>query len=107
LRLRAGNFTKLAAALTSAGLVDDLKGAGPFTVFAPTDEAFAKLSATPTGDALANVLLYHVVSGIAGPLDLKDKGVLTTLSGSPGVGRDVEWREDRGRNDHEDERGRE
>jgi transforming growth factor-beta-induced protein len=81
----AGNFTKLAAALASANLVDALKGPGPFTVFAPTDEAFAKLAAAPMGDALANVLQYHVLSGIAGPLDLKDKGVVTTLSGSPAL----------------------
>lgn len=81
----AGKFTKLAEALTSANLVNDLKGEGPFTVFAPTDDAFAKLSAAPTGDALKNVLLYHVVSGVAGPLDLKDKGLLTTLSGSPAL----------------------
>jgi transforming growth factor-beta-induced protein len=79
----AGSFTKLAAALTAAGLVDDLKGAGPFTVFAPTDAAFDKLAATPSGEALINVLLSHVVSGVAGPLDLKDKGVLTARSGTP------------------------
>jgi transforming growth factor-beta-induced protein len=81
----AGNFKSLAAALTSANLVAALKGPGPFTVFAPTDEAFAKLTAAPTGDALANVLQYHVVSGIVSPLDLKDKGVVTTLSGSPAL----------------------
>jgi transforming growth factor-beta-induced protein len=81
--IAAGSFGKLAAALTAAGLVDDLKGAGPFTVFAPTDAAFDKLAAVPGGDALVKVLLSHVVSGVAGPLDLKDKGVLTTLSGTP------------------------
>ncbi|HKP57526.1 MAG TPA: fasciclin domain-containing protein, partial [Polyangiales bacterium] len=81
----AGKFTRLAKALTDAGLVETLKGAGPFTVFAPTDDAFAKLSAVPSGDALKNVLLYHVVMGQAGPLDLKDKGVLTTVSGSPAL----------------------
>ena len=43
--VEAGQFNTLAAALTAAGLVDTLKGAGPFTVFAPTDEAFAKLPA--------------------------------------------------------------
>jgi len=47
----AGNFKTLAAALTAAGLVETLKGTGPFTVFAPTDEAFAKLPAG-TVDAL-------------------------------------------------------
>ncbi len=83
--IAAGSFTQLAAALTAAGLVDDLKGDGPFTVFAPTDAAFAKLSAAPTGDALETVLKYHVLSGVAGPLDLKDKGVVTTLAGSPAL----------------------
>ena len=79
----AGKFTKLAAALTSANLVNDLKGAGPFTVFAPTDDAFAKLSAAPTGDALKNVLLYHVISGAVSPADLKEGGAAVTLAGSP------------------------
>ena len=66
-----GRFTTLAAALGAAGLVDTLKGEGPFTVFAPTDDAFAKL---PEGtvatlllpenlDQLKSILLYHVVSG--------------------------------------------
>jgi len=66
----AGSFTTLAAALTAAGLVDTLKGTGPFTVFAPTDQAFAKLPAgtveallkDPTSQ-LAEILKYHVVSG--------------------------------------------
>jgi transforming growth factor-beta-induced protein len=79
----AGNFTKLAQALTTAELVDDLQGEGPFTVFAPTDAAFAKLSAAPTGDALKSVLLYHVLNGTVGPADLKEGGAATTLSGSP------------------------
>ncbi len=65
----AGKFTTLAKALTEAGLVDTLKGKGPFTVFAPTDEAFAKL---PKGaleallkdkKQLTAVLTYHVVAG--------------------------------------------
>ena len=66
-----GNFKTLATALTAAGLVDTLKGDGPFTVFAPNDEAFAKL---PKGtvetllkpenkDKLIDILTYHVVSG--------------------------------------------
>jgi uncharacterized surface protein with fasciclin (FAS1) repeats len=65
----AGSFKTLAAALTAAGLVDTLKGAGPFTVFAPTDEAFAALpEGTLEGlladpEALKEILLYHVVSG--------------------------------------------
>jgi uncharacterized surface protein with fasciclin (FAS1) repeats len=65
----AGSFTTLAKALQAAGLVETLKGPGPFTVFAPTDEAFAKLPAG-TLDALlkdkaklTKVLTYHVVSG--------------------------------------------
>lgn len=67
----AGKFKTLAAALKAAGLVDTLKGDGPFTVFAPTDEAFAKL---PEGtvesllkpenkEKLVAILTYHVVSG--------------------------------------------
>lgn len=65
----AGSFKTLAAALQAANLVETLKGEGPYTVFAPTDEAFAKL---PEGtveallkdkDALTEILLYHVVSG--------------------------------------------
>ncbi len=79
----AGNFTALAGALTDAELVDDLQGEGPFTVFAPTDAAFQALSSVPSGQALIDVLLYHVVSGVVGPLDLKDEGVATTLGGSP------------------------
>ena len=65
----AGNFKTLAAALTAAGLVDTLKGTGPFTVFAPTDEAFAKLPAGTVGALLKDlpklkgILTYHVVSG--------------------------------------------
>ena len=79
----AGSFGTLAGALTAANLIDDLKGPGPFTVFAPTDAAFAKLSAVPAGDALMNVLLYHVLSGTVGPTDLKEGGAATTLAGSP------------------------
>jgi uncharacterized surface protein with fasciclin (FAS1) repeats len=66
---KAGSFKTLLAAATAAGLVDTLKGAGPFTVFAPSDEAFAKLPAgTVEGllkdpEALGQILLYHVVSG--------------------------------------------
>ena len=65
----AGSFKTLAKLLTDAGLVETLKGAGPFTVFAPTDEAFAKVPKA-TLDALAadkdklrKVLTYHVVPG--------------------------------------------
>ncbi len=65
----AGSFTTLATALEAAGLVDTLKGEGPFTVFAPTDEAFAKLPEGALDELIANpdklkaVLLYHVVEG--------------------------------------------
>lgn len=67
----AGQFKTLAAALTAAGLIDTLKGDGPFTVFAPTDEAFAKLPAgtvenllkPENKEKLKAILLYHVVSG--------------------------------------------
>ncbi len=66
-----GRFTTLVAALQAAGLVETLKGEGPFTVFAPTDEAFAKLPAGTIDNlllpenkqALTDILLYHVVSG--------------------------------------------
>jgi uncharacterized surface protein with fasciclin (FAS1) repeats len=67
----AGKFNTLVAAVKAAGLVDTLKGPGPFTVFAPTDEAFAKLPAgtletllQPENKAkLRSILLYHVVAG--------------------------------------------
>lgn len=67
--VKAGSFNTLVAAVKAAGLVDTLKGEGPFTVFAPTDEAFAKLPADALKalladkQALRKVLLYHVVSG--------------------------------------------
>jgi uncharacterized surface protein with fasciclin (FAS1) repeats len=67
----AGQFKTLAAALEAAGLIDALKGDGPFTVFAPTDEAFAKLPAgtvetllkPENKEKLKAILLYHVVPG--------------------------------------------
>ncbi len=67
----AGPFKSLTAALQAAGLVDTLKGKGPFTVFAPTDEAFAKLPAGTVEDLLkpehkeklVGILTYHVVPG--------------------------------------------
>jgi len=67
----AGSFKTLATALTAAGLVDTLKGKGPFTVFAPTDEAFARLPASTLQDLLkpenkarlTAILTYHVVPG--------------------------------------------
>ena len=65
----AGQFKTLATALTAAGLIDTLKGKGPFTVFAPTDEAFAKVPKADLDALLADkakltaVLTYHVVPG--------------------------------------------
>jgi uncharacterized surface protein with fasciclin (FAS1) repeats len=65
----AGSFNTLAKALTEAGLIETLKGKGPLTVFAPTDEAFAKLPAGTLENLLqdkaklAAVLTYHVVPG--------------------------------------------
>jgi uncharacterized surface protein with fasciclin (FAS1) repeats len=78
----------LEAAVIAAGLADDLSGEGPFTVFAPTDDAFAALPEgtldalleDPTGD-LANILLYHVVSGKVMSTDLSDGQTATTLLG--------------------------
>jgi len=82
------NHTTLETAVIAAGLADDLSGDGPFTVFAPTDAAFAALPAgvldallaDPTG-ALAQVLLYHVVSGEALSSDLSNGQIITTLQG--------------------------
>jgi uncharacterized surface protein with fasciclin (FAS1) repeats len=67
----AGQFKTLAAAVTAAGLAETLKGTGPYTVFAPTDEAFAKLPAATVEnllkpenkDQLTAILTYHVVAG--------------------------------------------
>jgi uncharacterized surface protein with fasciclin (FAS1) repeats len=67
--VKNGNFTTLVTAIEAAGLVDTLKGEGPFTVFAPTDAAFAKVPADTLNalladkTALAGVLTYHVVAG--------------------------------------------
>ena len=83
----AGTFKSLAAALQAAGLVQTLKGPGPFTVFAPTDEAFAKI---PKADLdallkdkpkLTAVLTYHVFAGNAGSADLKQLKDLSTVQG--------------------------
>ena len=83
----AGNFKTLATALQAAGLVDTLKGKGPFTVFAPTDEAFAKV---PKADLeallkdkakLTAVLTYHVVAGKVMAADVK-AGKVKTVQGS-------------------------
>jgi len=82
-----GRFTTLAAALQAAGLVDALKGEGPFTVFAPTDDAFAKL---PEGTvealladipALSDILLYHVAEGQLFAADVLALEKIETLQG--------------------------
>lgn len=86
---KAGSFKTLAAAIKAAGLIDALNGEGPFTVFAPTDEAFANL---PDGtvenllkpenrEALQGILKYHVVSGRVYSDQLLGEGALKTLNG--------------------------
>lgn len=84
----AGSFMTLLAAAEAAGLVDTLNGAGPFTVFAPTDEAFAAL---PEGTveglledpaALSEILLYHVVSGEVLAADVVGLTSATSVQGS-------------------------
>ena len=83
----AGQFTTLAKALGAAGLVETLKGAGPFTVFAPTDAAFAKLPAGTLEKLLADkaqltrVLTYHVVPGRLMAADVVRAKSLTTVAG--------------------------
>jgi uncharacterized surface protein with fasciclin (FAS1) repeats len=87
--VEAGSFTTLATALQAAGLVDVLKGEGPFTVFAPTDEAFAKLpegtieSLLADTDALTKVLTYHVVPGAVMAEQVVGLSEATTVEGSP------------------------
>jgi uncharacterized surface protein with fasciclin (FAS1) repeats len=86
----AGSFNTLATALTAAGLVDTLKGDGPFTVFAPTDEAFAKLPAgtvedllkPENKDKLIAVLTYHVVAGKVKAKQVVTLDSATTVQGS-------------------------
>ncbi|KQI69844.1 Nex18 symbiotically induced protein [Loktanella sp. 3ANDIMAR09] len=86
--VEAGNFTTLVAAVEAAGLVETLKGEGPFTVFAPTDEAFAALpEGTVEGlladpEALAAVLTYHVVPGAVMSTDLTDGMNAATVNGA-------------------------
>jgi uncharacterized surface protein with fasciclin (FAS1) repeats len=86
----AGNFKTLAAALKAADLVTTLKGKGPFTVFAPTDEAFAKLPKGTLEDLLkpenkkklAGILTYHVVSGKVMAADVVKLKKAKTVQGS-------------------------
>ncbi len=83
----AGNFNTLAAALQAADLVETLKGSGPFTVFAPTDAAFAKIPKEVLDALLADkaklstVLTYHVVPGKVMAKDVK-AGMVKTVEGS-------------------------
>ena len=83
----AGDFKTLAAALEKAGLIDTLKGKGPFTVFAPTDAAFAKVpkkdldALLADKSKLASVLTYHVVPGSVMAKDVK-AGKVKTVQGS-------------------------
>ena len=94
--VKSADHTTLVAAVKAAGLVDTLKGPGPFTVFAPTNEAFAKLPAGTVDnlvkpenkETLTKILTYHVVPGRLTVADLKKqikagggKAVLTTVNG--------------------------
>jgi transforming growth factor-beta-induced protein len=86
----AGSFNTLVAAVKAAGLVETLKGPGPFTVFAPTDEAFAKLPKGTLDDLLkpenkeklAGILTYHVVSGKVMAADVVKLKKAKTVQGS-------------------------
>ncbi len=84
----AGDFSTLLAAAEAAGLVDTLQGDGPFTVFAPTDEAFAALpegtldSLLADPEALKEILLYHVVSGSVMASDVVGLDTATSVQGS-------------------------
>ncbi len=85
----AGSFNTLVAAVKAAGLVETLKGEGPFTVFAPTDDAFAKLPAgtlddllkPENKDKLAAILTYHVVSGKVMAKDVMTMKEAKTVNG--------------------------
>lgn len=87
--VNSGSFQTLVTAVQAAGLVDTLKSPGPFTVFAPTDEAFAKL---PPGTVqtlvqnipqLTRILTYHVVPGKLTSADIAKVDSLTSVEGSP------------------------
>ena len=96
--INSKDHTTLVAAVKAAGLVDTLSGPGPFTVFAPTNEAFAKLPAGTVDtlvkpenkDTLVKILTYHVVSGTMTAANIKaaikaghGKATLTTVQGEP------------------------
>ncbi len=102
--VQAGTFKTLVAAVQAAGLVDTLNGPGPFTVFAPTDEAFSKLPAgtveallqdTPK---LKNILLYHVVPGKVMADDATNLTSVKTVQGQE-IKIDASEKEELGRND--------
>lgn len=84
----AGSFNTLATALTEAGLIETLKGEGPFTVFAPTDAAFAKIPEADLNailadkDQLTAILTYHVVAGKVLAADVLKLDSATTVEGS-------------------------
>lgn len=84
----AGTFTTLATALTKANLIDTLSGDGPFTVFAPTDAAFAKIpketldAVLADKDKLTKILTYHVVSGKVMASDVSKMTSAKTVEGS-------------------------
>ncbi|MDO9527012.1 MAG: fasciclin domain-containing protein, partial [Gemmobacter sp.] len=88
--IAAGSFTTLVAAVQAAGLVDTLKGEGPFTVFAPTDAAFAALPAgtvedllkPENKDKLTAVLTYHVIPGKVMSTDLSEGLKAATVNGA-------------------------
>lgn len=85
--IAAGNFQTLVTAVQAAGLVETLKGAGPFTVFAPTDEAFAALPAgtlealLQDKEQLTAILTYHVVPGKVMAADVVGLSTATTVNG--------------------------
>src|ERR1700728_2598490 len=102
--VNSADHTTLVAAVKAAGLVDTLKGPGPFTVFAPTNEAFAKLPAGTVDtllkpenkDTLTKILTYHVVAGKVGAMDLKKMikdgngtATLKTVSGGTLTAKEV------------------
>ena len=87
--LSAGNFSTLAAALGAGGLIETLKGDSPFTVFAPTDEAFSKIAPETLSallkpenkERLLAILTYHVVSGRVSADEVTDLESATSLQG--------------------------
>ena len=88
--IKAGSFNTLVAAVQAAGLVETLKSKGPFTVFAPTDEAFSQLDKATlesllkpeNKDQLVAILTYHVVAGKVMSTDITDNMQPSTVNGS-------------------------